>query len=329
MTRKVAKRSQMLSLLACRATCSSLYLAYQKKGVKDMTFAEKLKAIRKQAGMSQEKLAERLGVSRQAVTKWETDTGIPDIENLLAISALFNISIDELLGNKKAEKKQADYLYESITEYDIDEPKRYDMKFGGVKLLLLSGYDGQKIRVRLASNTLPTLQNDFKVKIDDIKKRIDVDVKRKNGATEAMAKEAIIIFVQIPLSYVEKIELAVNAKTVEISSLECGSIELDVKAHNVRLEDVVGMVEINCNLDMNIDCHSLKGEIALNQVSATSKICIPEGTAFTSVAKGIKTSISFEKNGKRVESFDTPDADNIIELNGIRSELVICAKSKI
>ena len=47
-----------------------------------MTFAEKLKSIRKQAGMSQEKLAEKLGVSRQAVTKWETDAGIPDIENI-------------------------------------------------------------------------------------------------------------------------------------------------------------------------------------------------------------------------------------------------------
>ena len=61
-----------------------------------MTFAEKLKSIRKQAGMSQEQLAEKLGVSRQAVTKWETDAGIPDIENIMAISALFDISIDEL-----------------------------------------------------------------------------------------------------------------------------------------------------------------------------------------------------------------------------------------
>ena len=62
-----------------------------------MKFSEKLKSIRKQAGMSQEQLAEKLGVSRQAVTKWETDGGIPDIDNLLAISALFSMSVDELL----------------------------------------------------------------------------------------------------------------------------------------------------------------------------------------------------------------------------------------
>lgn len=293
-----------------------------------MSFAEKLKTIRKQAGMSQEKLAEKLGVSRQAVTKWETDMGIPDIENIIAISTLFGISIDELLGKENAEKKQADYLYESITEYDIDEPKRYDMKFGGAKLLVLSGYDGEKIRVRLASNTMSTLQNDFKVKIDDVRKRIDVDINRKNGVTEAAAKEALVVFVQIPSPYIGKIELAVNAETVALNSLECESVELDVKAHNIRLYNITGTVEINCNLDMDVVCTSLNGEIAINQVSSTSKIHIPDAAVFTAVTKGVATSITYEKNGKQVERFDMPDADNVIELNGIRSELVICAQSE-
>ena len=288
-----------------------------------MTFAEKLKSIRKQAGMSQEQLAEKLSVSRQAVTKWETDAGIPDIENIMAISALFDISIDELLSNERGAKKPTDYLYESITEYDIDEPKRYDMKFGGAKQFQLSGYEGEKIRVRLASNTFSTLQNDFKVKIDDIRKRIDVDVNRKNGVSETTAKEAVSIFVQIPSPYVGKIECAVNAETVEIRSLECDSIELDVKTPYIALADVSGTVEVNCNLDMEIVCRSLNGQIAINQVSATSKIHVPEDTVFTAVTKGIGTSISYEKDGRQTERFDTPDAENIIELNGIKSELVI------
>ncbi len=288
-----------------------------------MTFAERLKTIRKQAGMSQEQLAEKLGVSRQAVTKWETDAGIPDIENIMAVSALFSISIDTLLSNEKGAKELTEYLYESVTEYDIDEPKRYDMKFGGAKQFILSGYEGEKIRVRLVSNTMPTLQNDFKVRIDDIKKRIDVDVNRKNGVTEAAAKEAVSIFVQIPTPYIGKIECAVNAGMVEVRSLECDSIELDIKAPCVTFEDVTGTVEINCNLDMEVFCHSLNGEVAINQVSATSKIHVPEGVAFTAIAKGIGTSISYEKNGKQTEAFSVPDAENVIELNGIRSELVI------
>lgn len=107
------------------------------------------------------------------------------------------------------------------------------MKFGGAKQFVLSGYKGEKIRVRLASNTLSMLQSDFKVKIDDIRKRIDVDVTRRNGVSEATAKEAVGIFVQIPSPYIGKIECAVNAETVEIRSLECDSIELDVKTPSV------------------------------------------------------------------------------------------------
>lgn len=293
-----------------------------------MTFAEKLKDIRKQTGTSQEKLAEKLGVSRQAVTKWETGSGIPDIENIIAVSALFNISIDELLGNEKAHKKTSDYLFESITEYDIDESKRYDMKLGGAKKLILSGYDGEKICVRLVSNILPTLQNDLKVKIDDIKKRIDVDINRKNGMTEASAKEAVHIFVQIPSSYIEKIELSASVESLELNSLECDKIELNVRTQNISLNGIIGTIEIDCNLDMNVVCHSLNGDIAINQMSATSKICIPDRTIFSAVAKGIGTSISFEKNGKKVNNFDTPDADNVIELNGIKSELIICTHSE-
>lgn len=288
-----------------------------------MTFAEKLKTIRKQAGMSQEKLAEKLGVSRQAVTKWETDAGIPDIENIMAISSLFDISIDELLSNERGAKEQTDYLFESVTEYDLDEPKRFDMKLGGARQLVISGYDGEKIRVRLASNTLSSLQSDFKVKIDDIRKRIDVDISRKNGVTEAAAKEAVVIFVQMPNRYIGKIEAAVNAEAVTVNSLECDSIELDAKTRNVVLDGVVGTVELNCNLDLDIHCRTLNGAVEINQISATSRICVPEGAEFTAIAKGIGTSISYERDGKTAQDFSTPDAENVIELNGMKSELVI------
>lgn len=290
-----------------------------------MTLAEKLKTTRRQAGLSQEQLAEKLGVSRQAVTKWETGAGIPDIENIRAISVLLDISIDDLLSNERPAPKPADYLFESVTEYDIDEPKRYDMKFGGAKRFVLAGWQSEKLRVRLASNTLATLQNDFKVKIDDIRRRIDVDVNRRNGVSEATAKQEVSIFVQIPAPYVGKIECAVNAESVEVRALECDSVELDVRTPQIVLADVIGTVEINCNLDMEVVCHSLRGEVDINQVSATSRICVPENAVFTAVTKGIGTSISYEKDGQPAEAFDTPDAENVIELNGIKSELVICA----
>ena len=128
---------------------------------------------------------------------------------------------------------------------------------------------------------------------------------------------------QIPTPYISHIECAVRAKSVEIHSLECDNIELDLKTSCITLEDISGKVKINCNHDMEVLCHSLNGEIDINQISATSRIRIPENSLFTAVTKGIGTNIYYEKNGQKTEPFDSPDADNIIELNGIKSELVI------
>lgn len=66
-----------------------------------MTLGEKLKDARKQTCLSQEQLAEKLGVSRSAVAKWETDNGIPDVGNLKVIAQLLNVSVDYLLDDGK------------------------------------------------------------------------------------------------------------------------------------------------------------------------------------------------------------------------------------
>ena len=70
-----------------------------------MTLGEKIKEARKQAGLSQEQLSEKLGVSRSAVAKWETDKGIPDVENLKALSSMLSVSIDFLLDNGESLEK--------------------------------------------------------------------------------------------------------------------------------------------------------------------------------------------------------------------------------
>ena len=70
-----------------------------------MTLGEKIKDFRTRAGLSQEQLAEKLCVSRQAITKWENDRGIPDINNLQSIANLFDVSIDLLVNNKEGISK--------------------------------------------------------------------------------------------------------------------------------------------------------------------------------------------------------------------------------
>ena len=72
-----------------------------------MKFNENLKFLRKKEGLTQEELAEKLNVSRQSVTKWESGNAIPDIEKIKEIAYIFLISVDSLIGdieNKKPNK---------------------------------------------------------------------------------------------------------------------------------------------------------------------------------------------------------------------------------
>lgn len=65
-----------------------------------MTLGEKIKEARKQCGLSQEQLAEKMNVSRSAIAKWETDKGMPDVENLKLLARLLSVSVDSLLDDR-------------------------------------------------------------------------------------------------------------------------------------------------------------------------------------------------------------------------------------
>lgn len=77
-----------------------------------MTLGEKIREARKQAGLTQEQLAEKISVSRPAVAKWETDKGLPDVENLKALAGLLNVSVDYLLDDQ--EEKELSEIKEPI-----------------------------------------------------------------------------------------------------------------------------------------------------------------------------------------------------------------------
>lgn len=70
-----------------------------------MKFNENLKYLRKEEKMTQEALAEKLNVSRQAVTKWESGQSLPDIENLKQMADLFGVTMDSLVGNVTTKKE--------------------------------------------------------------------------------------------------------------------------------------------------------------------------------------------------------------------------------
>lgn len=65
-----------------------------------MTFGEKIQKLRKEAGLSQEELAYQLGVSRQAISKWERDNGYPETEKIVRMSRIFKVTLDYLLNEE-------------------------------------------------------------------------------------------------------------------------------------------------------------------------------------------------------------------------------------
>lgn len=71
-----------------------------------MTFGEKIKKLRIDNNLTQEQLADMLFVTRTAVSKWETDKGLPGIDTLKLISTTFNLSLDELISDEVVESKK-------------------------------------------------------------------------------------------------------------------------------------------------------------------------------------------------------------------------------
>ena len=96
-----------------------------------MEFNEKLKELRKQHNMTQEQLAEKLYVSRTAISKWESGKGYPNIESLKNISKIFSVSIDELLSNKEL-------LVVAESENKSNISKLHSLIFGILDLIALA-----------------------------------------------------------------------------------------------------------------------------------------------------------------------------------------------
>lgn len=84
------------------------------KEVTEMYLGERLKEQRKKHGMSQEKLAELVGVSRQAITKWEANQSMPSTEHLFKLANIFQTTVDMILGEEipPAEQPQPCCLYQ-------------------------------------------------------------------------------------------------------------------------------------------------------------------------------------------------------------------------
>ncbi len=104
--------------------------------------SERIYTFRRKSGLSQEQLAEKIGVSRQAISKWESGTSTPELEKLLALSDCFHITLDELVKGEAADQ-EASEAPSKPGENEVS--KGVEMKVGiglcliGTICLILSG----------------------------------------------------------------------------------------------------------------------------------------------------------------------------------------------
>ena len=289
-----------------------------------MKVSSKIKELRTERGWSQEQMAEKLGVSRQAITKWETEAGTPDIGNLAAIAQLFGVSTDELIFGSAADAAAGSDRFESVTSVDLSEQKHYDIKIGCAHTVTLRATDGEKAIVRLSADTVSDLERAFKVELDAQGRSFDIDIANTGVVADAIARKDLDVLIELPAAYSTGAELEMDADELRVEGIRF-DLEVGGQAANVRLSDVEGHVELDVPIDMEIWADNVRGKLDVNQMGATSVLHIAHDAPFTAATKGRlgKRTLRFTRNGEPAEAPTAEDAPLSIELAGARCELTI------
>lgn len=92
-----------------------------------MNFNNKLYRLRKSSGLTQEEMADKLQVSRQTISNWETGSASPSLEKALELADLFSVSLDELVGRKQTENQVISPLLQSLLHKKVTIHLTYDV----------------------------------------------------------------------------------------------------------------------------------------------------------------------------------------------------------
>lgn len=173
-----------------------------------MTIGERIAALRRTHDLSQEALGEALGVSRQAISKWEADASLPEIDKLVALSRMFGVTIGELLGveEPRAEEpaaapdelsEQQIRMIEEIAARYIDalpkpEPQKRSRKklvLGGVACVLVCAVVvGQFSAMRSEIASLRSLTNNLQNNVSHISGNVGSQINSISDRVEAVLK---------------------------------------------------------------------------------------------------------------------------------------------
>lgn len=288
-----------------------------------MDFGDKLKQYRLNEGFSQEQLAEKIGVSRQAITKWETKRGLPDVENMVILAELFKLTLDELVLEEVKKQEHKKTVFESETVYDIDNKKHFDINLGGARKVTLKTGDDEKIRIRLLSETLEELGTLYKIKLDENKAKLDVELVNKRGASRFEAQESVDIELFLPEKFTDHCEVSASVTELFIKDLRLGRLEYDGDAQRVYICDTEGSVELTSKTDYDITVSGNCTRLDVNQFKAKAVVHLENADDYKFENNGRKSKLITRKNGESVKAFSNETAKNIISISGIFSEMII------
>lgn len=288
-----------------------------------MNFSEKLKVIRKNEGLSQEQLADKIGVSRQAITKWETGKGLPDVENMVMIAEIFKITLDELLRDAAARQEPEEPIFISETIYDIDCEKHFDINIGNASAIILSSGTDEKLHIKLSSETLTNLDTMFKIKLDEKKNKLDVNCLNRNKLSRYEAEDSLKIEIILPDKYSDHCEIEASVKLLEVRDLHLRRLEYDGNAEQVLILNSRGSLEFTAKTDYDITVDKITGRLDINQWKAKAIVHIPENNIVNVINKGRKCNVYYVKDHNVIEYNNLVDDKNELSISGISSELII------
>ena len=242
---------------------------------------------------------------------------------MIILAEIFKVTLDELILQKKGEQEMSPQFFESETVYDIEGGMHFDIHVGNARKMYIRSCDDEKVHIKLLSDDLDNLSSLYKVKIDERKKRLDIDCLNKKVISQFEAENSLDIIILLPQNYVEHCEIAANVKELYIENLKLKRLEYDGAADSVYITDVEGSLEFTGKTDYTININGICTQLDVNQWRAKSLICMTDINRYTFVNKGRKSKIYYLNDGIISEEILDAKGDNIISVSGIKSELII------
>ena len=222
---------------------------------------------------------------------------------------------------KKQEEKPV--IFESETVYDIDMGKHFDINLGGArKITIKTGVD-EKIHIVLSSESLAEIGSLFKVKLDEKRNKLDVELVNKKGVSRFEAQESVDITLLLPEKFTEHAEVGASAKELFVEDLRLSRLEYDGDAEKIFIRDTQGSLEFTAKTDYEIFISGNCTELDENQFKAKAIVHLENADNYKFSNNGRKCKFITRKNGETVELEKNETAENIISTSGIFSELIV------